>query len=113
MTDNSEDLLRCLVQVVARAAIPRDQVVQIVGTGGKQAKAFNLCDGTRSQAEVAKKTGLHQASLSRTFARWVENGVAFWVGDGNEARLLHVYPVPGQPSRSGRKAGRSKWSRGR
>jgi len=94
----AEQLLECLVQVIARAAIPEDRVRDIVATGRKQVAAFNLCDGTRTLATVAGKARLDRGNLSRAAARWVQNGVAFWLGVGKETRLLHVYPIaPGKP----------------
>lgn len=88
-----EQLMQCLVQVVARAAIAETRVREIVGTGAKQLRAFNLADGTKSQLQISKATGIDQGNLSRTFQRWVESGVAFWMGEGKETRLMHVYPI--------------------
>lgn len=92
--DTIEYLLECLIHVIGRVAIPVDQVSQVVGDGRKQRKAFNLCDGSKSQTEVAKAAGIAQGNLSNTFKRWVENGVAYWIGEGKDARLLHIYPLP-------------------
>ena len=89
-----EHLLECLVHVLGRTALPLDHVQRIVGTTARQIKAFNLCDGAHSQAQVAKATKIAQGNLSRTFTRWIEQGVAFWLGEGKEARLLHIYPIP-------------------
>lgn len=97
--DRIEELLGCLIKVVARAAIPEDKVREVVGSGAKQIKAFNLCDGTRSQLEVAKQSGLDQGNLSRTAVRWIQNGVMFSLGNGRDARLLHVYPIPAGSSK--------------
>lgn len=88
-----EQLAQCLIHIIGRAAIPEDRVREVVATRAKQVKAFNLCDGTRSQSEVARKTGVHQANLSRAMSRWIENGVAFWLGEGSEAKLLHIFPI--------------------
>lgn len=88
-----EQLLECLIKVIGRAAINKSDVARIVGTGKKQIEAFNLCDGKNSQKEIAKRTGLDQGNLSRTAVRWVEAGVAFWVGEGKNTCLLHVYPI--------------------
>ncbi|MGD0461629.1 MAG: hypothetical protein ABSB74_03990 [Tepidisphaeraceae bacterium] len=93
-TQKIEQLLECLIHVLGRTALPLDHVQEIVGTTPKQLKAFNLCDGTHSQAEVAKACKIAQGNLSRSFSRWIENGVAFWLGEGKEARLLHIYPIP-------------------
>lgn len=106
-----ERLLECLIHVIGRATIPQSEVIKIVGNGPKQVKAFNLCDGRNSQKEIAQKTGLDPASLSRTSVRWVEAGAAFWIGEGKDARLLHVYPLPQTKSDKLRKTRRRKTSR--
>jgi hypothetical protein len=49
-----------------------------------------LADGTRSQRDIARATGIDQGQLSNTFKRWVANGAAFWIGEGTEARLIHL-----------------------
>lgn len=103
-----EQLLGCLVQVVGRAAVKEDFVRQIVGTSAKQLRAFNLSDGTRTQTEIRKKVGLDAGNFSRTARRWVEEGVAFEIGDAGESMLLHVYPL-GKPQRT--KAKRSSRKR--
>lgn len=97
MTDmrRLEQLLECMVQILGRASLPEERVREAVGDGPKQLKAFNLADGTRTQAMIAKATGLDQGNLSRVFRRWVESGAAFWLGEGKEARLLHIYALRG------------------
>lgn len=94
MSELSDDLLRCLVQIVGRASMPMGTVCEIIGDRKKQIHAFNLCDGTLSQAEVSKKSKIDQGNLSRTFDRWVKNGIAFWIGEGKDAKLMHIYPIP-------------------
>jgi len=103
-----EQLMECLIHVVGRATLPEAKLLEIVGTRAKQIRAFNLADGTRSQIEIAKKATVDPGSLSRTATRWVRNGVAFWIGEGKEARLMHIYPVP---SNSGTKPGRKQRAR--
>lgn len=102
-----EQLASCLIQVIGRYAIPPDRVREVVGDGKSNVRAFNMCDGMHTQREIAKKLRIDQGQLSRTFARWVEGGIAFPVGDGNEARLLHIYPVRG----AGRAKKRAKKAR--
>jgi hypothetical protein len=94
MGELSDDLLRCLVHIVGRASMPTETVCELVGNGKKQIQAFNLCDGTLSQSEISKKTKVDQGNLSRTFDRWVKHGIAFWIGEGTDAKLMHIYPVP-------------------
>jgi len=96
---NEKDLLRCLVHIVGRTAIPTKEVRAAVGKGKNRVKAFNLFDGSHTIQEVARATHIDQGNLSRAASNWVTNGIAFWVGDGNDARLLHIYPIPGKPPR--------------
>jgi hypothetical protein len=88
------DLLRCALQVLGQAAVPVDRVREVVGNGKKQVKAFNLCDGNLNQSEIAKKCKMDPGNLSRTFARWKENGILFVLGEGRAATFLHIYPLP-------------------
>jgi len=89
-----EWLLECLIHVIGRAAVKLDEVREVVGKGAKQIQAFNLCDGSLTLTRVANKTGLDGGNLSRTVDRWVKNGVMFRFEEGNEVRLLHIFPVP-------------------
>lgn len=89
-----EQLVEALIHVIGRVAMSEDRVREIVATGDKQVEAFNLFDGSRTQTQVAQEVGLDQGNLSRAASRWVENGVAFWVGEGDEERLLHIFPIP-------------------
>ena len=103
-----EDLLQCLVHVIGRAAIPEERVREIVGTGGKQIRAFNLCDGTLTQTKIAKKCRIDSGNFSRTLARWIESGIVFPLGEGREMGLLHVYPLAGKGGDSRAKTRRKK-----
>jgi len=95
MKDNKrlEWLLECLIHVIGRAAIKPGDVTDIVGRGRKQIRAYNLCDGTLTQNKVAEKVGLDQGNFSRSVNRWVKGGIMFRFEEGNEVRLLHVYPI--------------------
>jgi hypothetical protein len=96
MQNDSEYLLRAILTLTARMAIPEEKTAEIVlakGSSEKQLEAFNLCDGSRSQATVAKMLKLDGGNFSRTVARWIDQGIMFRLGEGREARLLHIYPV--------------------
>jgi len=95
MTDTGANngLLKCVLHVLGRLAVPPEQVLEIIGRKPKYLAAYNLCDGTLSQKEVVKKSGLRQSNFSVASKRWVENGLAFWLGEGKNRRLLHLYPV--------------------
>lgn len=92
----TDQLLVAILQTVARSAFDDRKLREIVvsrGAGQSQLVAYNLCDGTRSQSEVAKAAGLDTGNFSRTVSRWIECGVMFKLGEGREAKLLHAYPV--------------------
>ena len=97
MTNSTTDtILRAILNVSARRTFPPDQLGEIVMAGGahlKQLEAFNMCDGTVSQGEVAKALKLDPSNFSRTVARWVDAGVMFRLGEGRETKLLHIYPL--------------------
>lgn len=91
--EHMNQLLQILIQVIARGAVPLASVRGIVGSGKKQIEAFNLCDGTLNQTEISKKLKIDSGNFSRTVGRWVEDGIAFKLGDGKQAKLLHIYPL--------------------
>ncbi len=91
-------LLRALLSMTARQTFQVDRLVEIVTKGGgkKQIEAFNLCDGSRSQGEVAAAVKLDTGNFSKTVGRWVEAGILFKFGEGRDTKLLHAYPIPAE-----------------
>ena len=88
------DLLKALIRVTGRVAIPPAQLREmIIPDAGKmkQLRAYNLCDGSRTQGEVQKAAGIDAGSFSHTLKRWLERGIVFRIGD--EKNLLHLYPM--------------------
>jgi hypothetical protein len=93
---DSDVLLRAILSVTARVSIPPKKLVEIVmprGTAERLMRAYNLCDGSNTQGDIAKKLKLDQGNFSRTVARWSEEGIVFRLGEGRGARLVHVYPL--------------------
>ena len=93
----SQTLLRAVLSTVARQTFPEPRLRDIVlsrGAGANQLVAFNMCNGSKTQGDVAKATGLDPGNFSRTVARWIDLGVMFKVGEGREAKLQHVYQLP-------------------
>ncbi|MGE3366819.1 MAG: MarR family transcriptional regulator [Rhizobiaceae bacterium] len=91
---NEEIYLKGILATVARQAFPPDRLVELVGArngGEKQANAYNMCDGSRSQSEIAKALGLDTSNFSKMIQRWVDQGIVIKLGDG---RPVHVYPIP-------------------
>jgi DNA-binding MarR family transcriptional regulator len=97
--------LRAILAILARQTFPPMQLQELIARGGageRQLKAYNLCDGTRSQAEIAKDVGLDQGNFSRSLARWVDAGIVIRVGEGRDMRPLHVYPLPESLAKKGK-----------
>jgi hypothetical protein len=95
--DKEEIYLRAILATIARQAIPPQTLFDIVtaGAGGeKQVLAYNLCNGSNSQSDIAKAASIDKGSLSRSMARWAEAGIVLRFGEGNEVHPLHVYPLP-------------------
>jgi DNA-binding MarR family transcriptional regulator len=98
--ENSEIYLRAIYSMVARQTFPPADVEKIVGRD-KQVEAYNLCDGSRSQTQVAAEVGLDKGNFSKTLARWVDQGILIRITDGKEMRPLHLYPLPSSRAKEG------------
>jgi DNA-binding HxlR family transcriptional regulator len=84
--------LRAILAMLARQAIPPDELRKIVaprGDGAKQVKAYNLCDGRTAQSEVSKQSGIDPSNLSKTLARWEAAGIIV-----RAENPVHVYALP-------------------
>lgn len=94
---NEETYLRAILATVARQTFPPDALSRLVAptkAGEKQLAAYNLCDGSRLQGEIAKELSLDAGAFSRTVSRWVDLGILVRVGEKRETRLVHLYPLP-------------------
>ena len=86
MQTNSEILLRAILSVISRQTFSPEQLATIVlkRSGEKQLRAFNLCDGTRTQGQIAKEVKLDEGNFSGTVKRWIEEGILFRLGEGRD-----------------------------
>src|SRR4051812_15486317 len=91
-----ESYLRAILATVARQTFPPDKILEIMGpnSGEKQFRAYNMCDGTKTQAEIAKELGLDSGNFSKGLGRGVPAGLVIRVGEGKNDRPVHVYPLP-------------------
>ena len=97
MSETIEALLRAVLSVTGRQVFPPDRLIEIVlskGAGEKQLRAFNMCDGAKGQADIAKTLKLDSGNFSRTVSRWIDEGIVFRLGEGRDAKLLRVYALP-------------------
>lgn len=89
--------LKAILATLARQTFPPEALSKLVAptkSGEKQLVAYNLCDGSRSQTEIAKELNLDAGAFSRTVSRWVELGILVRVGEKRDTRLVHLYPLP-------------------
>jgi DNA-binding MarR family transcriptional regulator len=100
--DNSELYLKAMLAMLARQSFPPKELAALVGKE-RQIQAYNLCDGTRTQAEVVKALGLDAGNFSRTAARWAELGILIRVTHEKEIRPVHLYPLPVAKTGEGKK----------
>lgn len=94
--ESQSTFLRAILATVARQTFSPTRIIEIIGpnAGEKHLRAFNMCDGSRSQAEIAKELGLDSGNFSKTLNRWIDEGIVIRVGEKRDARPLHVYPLP-------------------
>lgn len=94
---NSEAYLRAILGVVSRQAIPPEELVAQVAVGAtkaKQIEAYNLCDGSLTQGEIAKRSGIDPGNFSRTMSRWTDDGLVVKTEMNGQIRPVHLYPIP-------------------
>lgn len=97
MMDNEvSDLLKGLIQINGRIAFPEEKLMEIIGATAKLQKAYNLCDGTRTQGEIVKELKIDQGNFSKTVKKWISSGVLLKLGQGKDTKLLHIYPINGR-----------------
>ncbi|RVA58366.1 MarR family transcriptional regulator [Mesorhizobium sp. M7A.F.Ca.US.001.01.1.1] len=93
---NSEVYLKAMMSLVARQTFSPERLAELVTpvANTKTYEAFNLCDGSRTQNEIATLLKTDQGQLSRSIKRWVDEGVMIKVTEDGKDRPVHVYPVP-------------------
>ena len=108
---NEEIYLRAILATVARQTFPLETLQKLVAPskgGEKQLVAYNLCDGTRTAAEIARELNLDKGNLSRTLGRWIDLGILIRVGEGKETKPVHVYPLPSDLVKGNKQGARDK-----
>ncbi|MGH2684887.1 MAG: hypothetical protein ACRDJP_05400 [Actinomycetota bacterium] len=89
-------LARVLVHVLARGPVAEDYIRGVVaprGTERRWIQAYNLCDGTRTDAQIAEAVGLDQDALGRAIDRWQSVGIIFPIQSNGATQMLHLYPI--------------------
>lgn len=95
---------KIIISLLGRMAIPENKLEEILTKGAKRpdqmVKAYNLCNGERTTAEIAKMvTGITGRALNIATERWEEDGIIFNLGErgkGKEIKPLHLYKLGGK-----------------
>lgn len=90
---NDQAYLRAILSLLARQTFPPDKLATLVGRE-RQIAAYNLCDGTRTQSEIAKELSIDSANFSKTVGRWAEIGILVKIVESKTTFPLHLYPLP-------------------
>lgn len=108
--ESSEVYLKAMMSLIARQTFSPERLAEIVSpvANPKTLETFNLCDGTRSQAEIATALKLGSGNLSITIKRWIEEGVIVKVVAEGKERPVHVYPIPERFIQKAKKAGKTE-----
>ena len=95
MENDVASLLRALISLTGRAVFDQQRLLELIGKQSEKLLiAYNLCDGTKTQQEIARTAKLDSSNFSKAVGRWIEVGSVFRVESGDKTTLLHVYPVP-------------------
>ena len=89
-------ILKAIMHMAARSALSEEEIRSVVSPRKGQDKylaAYNLCDGTRKQGDIAKTVGLDKGNFSKAVSRWVSHGILIKLGEGNDIKPLHAYPI--------------------
>lgn len=96
------ELLRILVAVTSRAAFSKGELRKIIVSESRVPSrwinAYNACDGTRTQGEIAAVAEVDMGDLSRALVRWTSEGAVFRVGPSRLPFGLYPLPVEKEPS---------------
>lgn len=93
---STDEMLMVLIAMAGRVAFPPSHLREIVSPSGspKYVNAYNLCDGSRTIADVARLTGLDKSNLGKAVTRWVDVGIMYKVGeDSNPMRIYRLSGV--------------------
>ncbi|WP_417492334.1 MarR family transcriptional regulator [Maricaulis sp.] len=90
-------LLRGILATIARQTFTPDTLYALVvpnSNAKTNAIAFNLCDGSRTQSEIATAAGVDKGNLSKRIQRWVDAGIIIKIPHEKSWLPLHLYPIP-------------------
>lgn len=96
MASTENPILRAILATIARQTFPPGALYKLVvpKAGAEQnVEAYNLCDGTRTVADIAKELKIDAANLRKRILRWAEEGVIVKVEQDKATYPVHLYPL--------------------
>lgn len=93
---NQELYLKAMMGLIARQTFKPEDVAKFVCPTVNSAqilKSYNLCDGSRTQAEIVKETGVDNSNFAKKVKKWEFDGVMLRIERGNDECPLHVFPI--------------------
>lgn len=108
--ENSQVYLKAMMSLIARQTFTPERLAEIVSplANARAYEAFNLCDGTRPQGEIASALKLDTGNFSKTIKKWIDEGVVVKVTEDGKEKPVHVYPVPDRFIQAAKKKGGAK-----
>lgn len=82
--------MKAILLTQGRTAFSDEDLLKIIGSAERSLAAYQLCDGSRTQGDVADTAGINRGNFSRLAAKWEASGVLFRIGEEQNIRLLHV-----------------------
>lgn len=96
MSGNQEIYLKAMMGLIARQTFSPDDVAKFVCPtvkSGRMLKSYNLCDGTRTQAEIVKSTGVDKSDFGKRIRKWEFDGIMLRIERGKDICPLHIFPI--------------------
>jgi DNA-binding MarR family transcriptional regulator len=98
--DETEEVTRwkeLIISLLGRIAFKNDELKNMVTKGSKKPekmmRAYNLCDGTTSVTEIARRAGVAQPSLTIAVDKWERSGIIFKKKKGQEVLPLRLFEI--------------------
>jgi len=99
--DNVEVLIKqneVIISLLGRMVFPEEKLIVMIQKNSKKPKellkAYNLCNGKLTIAEIAKKSGVADTSLGQAILKWKKNGIiAVEDSQGTGIKPMKLYEV--------------------
>lgn len=89
-----------IISLLGRMVFPEEKLISMIQKNSKKPKevlkAYNLCNGELTIAEIAKKSGIASQGLGQTILKWKKYGIVAVEnsqGKGVEIKPMRLYEV--------------------